>query len=424
MNVINKDFHDWYLTWHLSNYLQDCKIDILYAIGWEDSSYFLDLLKHYPAITVIHDLDRLPEEKSPKIAIAIGRQLTLSEQHFCASLSVYENILLWDISIKYKSYEKARLPINYIVDEFHSGNESDFFHYTADRDAISAGYIHRYIKKRYETKQNALFNKIEIETLNRCNGSCSFCPVNHKTDSRKYCKMDEKLFFNIIQQLHDLKYDGALGLFSNNEPLLDNRIVDFARIAREQLPYSFLYIYTNGSLLTWSLLTELLESLDLIHIDCYGNTPKLSLKMQHLHQLCCQNKIPPEKVTFHLRNDQEILTSRGGNAPNRKTHVQVNSLCPLPFSQMIIRPDGKVSQCCNDALGQVSLGDLTTQSITDVWYGDAIEQLRKNMLYKGRLDNMLCMYCDTIFTCLPYEERSLRNGSYSVFPDYSSVSNC
>lgn len=410
MNVVNKDFHDWYLTWHLMNYLQNSMINILYVIGWENSRYFPDLMKYYPQITVfnLNNLTRLPKEKTLKTAIAVGRQLTMAEQRFCVLLSTDENIPIWDIGAKYENYEKARLPVNYVVNEFHTGNEADFFRYTADRDAISADYIHSYIEKRYKAKQCALFNKIEIETLNRCNGSCDFCPVNHKSDTRKYSKMDEKLFLNIIQQLHDLQYDGALGLFSNNEPLLDNRIVEFARIAKEQLPHAFLYIYTNGSLLTWPLLIELLETLDWIHIDCYGNTPELSPKMQKLQQLCCQNKIPPEKITFHLRNDQEILTSRGGNAPNRERYVQVRSLCPLPFSQMIVRPDGKVSQCCNDALGQFSMGDLTVQSITDIWYGNTMEQLRKNIWYKGRLDNILCMHCDTIFTCLPYEERSLR----------------
>lgn len=31
-----------------------------------------------------------------------------------------------------------------------------------------------------------LFKNIEIETINRCNGSCSFCPVNKKENQRPF----------------------------------------------------------------------------------------------------------------------------------------------------------------------------------------------------------------------------------------------
>ena len=31
---------------------------------------------------------------------------------------------------------------------------------------------------------------IEIETLNRCNNDCSFCPVSRGNDIRPYQKMD------------------------------------------------------------------------------------------------------------------------------------------------------------------------------------------------------------------------------------------
>ena len=63
-------------------------------------------------------------------------------------------------------------------------------------------------------------------------------------------------------------------------------------------------------------------------------------------------KVHPEltkKVTIVLRKPQEILTSRGGTAPNRKDIVEYGrDRCALPYKQMIARPDGKVSLCFND----------------------------------------------------------------------------
>lgn len=39
-----------------------------------------------------------------------------------------------------------------------------------------------------------LFLRIDIETINRCNGTCPFCPVNAKAEQRPYAKMSEDLF--------------------------------------------------------------------------------------------------------------------------------------------------------------------------------------------------------------------------------------
>ena len=39
---------------------------------------------------------------------------------------------------------------------------------------------------------------IEIETVNRCNNTCSFCPVNRNNDTRPYQKMTDEFFYSLI----------------------------------------------------------------------------------------------------------------------------------------------------------------------------------------------------------------------------------
>ena len=73
-----------------------------------------------------------------------------------------------------------------------------------------------------------MFKTLEIETINRCNGKCSFCPVNSTNDDRILSKMSEDLFNKILVELVDMKYSGRVSLYSNNEPFLDDRIVDFS----------------------------------------------------------------------------------------------------------------------------------------------------------------------------------------------------
>lgn len=49
-----------------------------------------------------------------------------------------------------------------------------------------------------DSQKVELFNHIEIETINRCNGVCSFCPVNVRNDSRTLALMPWNLFEKII----------------------------------------------------------------------------------------------------------------------------------------------------------------------------------------------------------------------------------
>ena len=126
-----------------------------------------------------------------------------------------------------------------------------------------------FILNKMKEKTFPLFGMIEIETINRCNGVCSFCPVNRANDSRPYKLMPDEMFYSIIRQLHDLNYTGQIDLFSNNEPLLDKRILKFCSHTREELPKAFLVLYTNGTLLTVETFIGLMKSLDSLIIDNY-----------------------------------------------------------------------------------------------------------------------------------------------------------
>ena len=114
-----------------------------------------------------------------------------------------------------------------------------------------------------------LFNHIELETINRCNGSCSFCPVNHHTDPRPLATMSEDLFKSIVSQLADIQYSGRFSTFSNNEPLLDDRIISLNQLAREAIPPARMHLYTNGNLLTLDKFIPLTSILDALIIDNY-----------------------------------------------------------------------------------------------------------------------------------------------------------
>lgn len=240
-----------------------------------------------------------------------------------------------------------------------------------------------------------LFDHIEIETVNRCNGNCAFCPVNHKDDPREYAIMSEELFKSIVGQLEQIQYAGRFTTFSNNEPLLDDRIIDFNKYARKHLPNARMHMYTNGTLMTLDKFLALTEVLDELIIDNYQLELKLIKPCKEIVEYCEKHAGLKKKVTIVLRKPNEILTSRGGDAPNRKELAEYpKDRCVLPFKQIIVRPTGKISLCCNDALGKYTLGDLNKDSLLDIWYGPRFSMVRK-CLYDGRENWGNCKYCDT-----------------------------
>lgn len=242
--------------------------------------------------------------------------------------------------------------------------------------------------------KEVMFDHVEIETVNRCNGNCSFCPVSKNNDTREYKMMPEELFERIVQQLADINYSGKLALFSNNEPFLDPGILSKHQYARNKLPKARMHLFTNGTLLTLDSFQELMLYLDELIIDNYQQDLKLIKPCREIVEYCERHPELRKKVTIVLRKPEEILSTRGGDAPNRKAMVSYGKeRCILPYKQLIIRPDGKVSLCCNDPLGKNTLGDLAKDSILDVWKNQKFKTVRE-ALYNGRRNWSHCLYCD------------------------------
>ena len=255
----------------------------------------------------------------------------------------------------------------------------------------------RIINKNYIKKiiNDPDIYEIEIETINRCNGVCPFCPVNAKEPQRPYAKMPTELFYKIIADLVAIDYSGMLSIFSNNEPFLDERILDFYRYAKTRLPKATTSIFTNGSLLTLEKFVELTKWCDTITIDNYNDAKVVNDNLKEIYDYLQIHVELKKRVNFSLRLQNQVLTSRGGQAPNKKNVKYEKERCLLPYRMLVIRPTGKVSLCCNDALGKYTLGDVSKQSVIELWNSEDYKKIRREMLLHGRKNLLLCTNCDT-----------------------------
>lgn len=87
--------------------------------------------------------------------------------------------------------------------------------------------------------------------------------------------MKEEIFITLIDQLRAMDYHGRISCFSNNEPLLDGRILKFIAFAKKQLPNANHLLYTNGILLNKKNFSSLVQNLDELIIDNYDDNFEL-----------------------------------------------------------------------------------------------------------------------------------------------------
>ena len=239
-----------------------------------------------------------------------------------------------------------------------------------------------------------LFARVEVETINRCNGACTFCPVNKNDDPRPMAKMTDEVFEKIVNELHEMDYSGMFCLFANNEPFLDTRLESFAKTARKLLPKAFIEIYTNGTLLKLERFIDIIPHLDLLAIDNYNDDLKYNEPTKAIMEYLKENPEHKSKVSIRMRRETNLMSSRGGQAPNNKKRKALPLSCLLPFYHLYIRPDGKIGLCCVDALAKHTLGDAAEQSLKEIWYSETYNNIREK-IKKGRETLEVCRFCDS-----------------------------
>lgn len=279
-----------------------------------------------------------------------------------------------------------------------------FSKYTS-RAYLSVQYV---IRKRLYKKYIDAFNAaagagdffmpclISIETINRCNGGCEFCPANRSSETRPFARMEEGTFHKIIKELAELNYSGYLNLYVNNEPFMDMRIEEWYRYAKERLPRAKMLLYTNGTLITRERFIKIIPWIDKMIINNYCGKFKLHENVANLYEYVkCTPALWDKDITIQIRYTKEILTNRAGTAPNRLKMKHNNRICIMPFTDFTVYPEGTVGLCCSDALERTNYGNLNNQSLYEIWTSDQYGKLRA-MIGKNRSNYKFCEGCDFV----------------------------
>ena len=255
-----------------------------------------------------------------------------------------------------------------------------------------------YIDYFLSTEEPPMPLVVNLETINRCNSTCSFCTANKNAEKRPYKRMEDSLFYSIIDQLADWGYTGHLTLYGNNEPFLDTRIVEFHKYCREKLPHSFIFLSSNGLLLTVDKVKEIIPYVNQLIINNYCRDMKLHDKVKEIYEYA---KSHPEEfkdveLLIQMRYMDAVLSNRAGSAPNKTNDIKIiKETCLMPYTDMFIFPDGRMGICCCDNFETTTLADLTKTPLKEAWNSPQYQKLRKD-IRTSRADYTFCKYCDFI----------------------------
>jgi len=254
--------------------------------------------------------------------------------------------------------------------------------------------------KNYRTSNGGEYPRlVSVETTSRCNATCPFCPYNVR--ARDKTNMDQSLFEKIIEDCKEFPLD-SIEPFLNGEPFVDPKIMDRLELIRSQLPRTKLRVYSNGYALTPKRADELCSlgvdhlyiSLNTLEPEKYKSVMGFKLErtlenVEYLTDPVRRHKVA-RKITLRMTrmDDTTLAEQHEFKRFCDSRHVRcfivglfnykgdINSSLPVPkyacehITRLDILSSGKVALCCMDQEGEYSLGDVTRESVLQVFRGE------------------------------------------------------
>jgi len=302
-------------------------------------------------------------------------------------------------------------------------------------NAILAGFS--YLKRDISFVGMPLI--ISTELTNNCNLLCPECISGSGKMQRPMGFMDIQLFDKILHELSPYLYN--INLYFQGEPMLHPLFFSFIRntknIHTEVSTNGHFLNEENAEKIAGSGLGKLIIALDGMDQEIYGAYRKngnvstviegirnvisakkrigssLKIEIQFLVSRINENQIPQIKrfarevgASMNLKSMQIIDKEDIGTwlPRNRKfrryevkegEYVLKSSLpdrCARLWFNPVITWDGKVIPCCFDKNAEYIMGDLNTDSFSEIWGGPKYRIFRKSIL-SGRHMIEICRNC-------------------------------
>ena len=250
-----------------------------------------------------------------------------------------------------------------------------------------------------------VFKAVFFELRTKCNGTCSFCPVNVFVDPRTDQSMSLSLFHKVIKDLESQRYTGRVAFFNNSDSFVVRDLEEYVKVAKSTLTGpNVLHVSTNGKAFRAKKGVELVKAgVNRFTFNVYNDDldKPIPSEIQQFVQEVRERKGRSDvwknlTVEVEKRLETEVLDNKTGDAPNKKDarSMEYRGFCLQPFTIVCVDPLGEVSLCCNDTFVKVRMGNVRDQDIFDIWKSEQFEHYRNQLLTTGRKELPLCETCD------------------------------
>lgn len=291
---------------------------------------------------------------------------------------------------------------------------------------------------------------VHIETTNRCNFKCRYCPEsldNYGDLVGGMQTMSMVDFRTICSQLKKLGTISVVRLWIMGEPLLNPLLPEFIRVLKDfdgDKIAERVEVTTNASALTEEKSRLLLSSpLDVLKISIYGigdshhritqskvGSERILKNIEIFRQLRESNSLSKLKMVIQMvdpvnkeeekkfvdsyRHLADELLINGAhswtdNVPGsiltttyddkaisilQATHESVKKLCcPFPFYTLAIHVNGDVSTCCVDWDKKLKIGNIHENSLSEIWAGERLKDIQLLHLQEKKDSIPACSKC-------------------------------
>jgi radical SAM protein with 4Fe4S-binding SPASM domain len=285
---------------------------------------------------------------------------------------------------------------------------------------------------------------IVLQTINRCNSSCRMCPYCDTLAKHPIVSISTERFDSVLNQLKNEKNFETLILSFQNEPLLDQNTVIYAKKFKEKFPRKNLEIVTNGVFLTPQNASEVYKYFDLVHISVnafseqtYKQVTKVldyNILLKNIEYISKRKswvkktflRFIRQKYNEHEQKDfAKYWNARGFKVFGFEVNSRLESVknfglikpsmsikrnirnvllkfsgklllptCPMPFLCMYIRANGDVIQCFNDWSKTHVLGNINTNTLREIFNSEKYMKIKQNLLDSNLDSNAICRKCD------------------------------
>ena len=246
---------------------------------------------------------------------------------------------------------------------------------------------------------------VQIELVEGCTLSCSFCGINgirKKPGGFKY--MELSTIARVASEIQRLGWTPRIEFAMHGEPSVYPKLVSAVKIVRKRLPKVSIMMTSNGTgFLKDAAVVRRMASvgLNVLGLDNYEHAPtiiprvleqfkKISFKppIRYYPQdksSSIYNKRKPD--TFEVVILQDVSTTTSGNhvlanhagQAFEPDYSKRNARCAFPFRDLAVRWDGNVSLCCDDFRGTYRIANVNEIPLDELWQHERYRAARRKL---------------------------------------------